>query len=75
MRGLEDGRDVLEDRRHPVDTEARVDVLRRQRGQRAVRVQLVLHEDEIPVLDDAIGVVAGPLVVAAEVGAAVVIEL
>ena len=55
--------------------QAGVDVLRRQRGQRAVRLELVLHEDEVPELEEALGVVAGAVGVRAEVGAAVEVEL
>ena len=39
------------------------------------RLQLVLHEHEVPELEEALGVVAGPVVVGAEVGAAVEVEL
>ena len=56
--GLVDRRHVLQDRRHPVQAQAGVDVLLRQVGQRAVRVQLVLHEHQVPELEEALGVVA-----------------
>ena len=73
--GLVDRRDVLEDRGHPVEPHPGVDVLRRKRRQRAVRLELVLHEDEVPELEEALGVVARPVVLAAEVEAAVEVEL
>ncbi len=40
-----------------------------------VQVHLVLHEDEVPELDDAVGVIARPVLVAAELWPAVVVEL
>ena len=46
------GPDVLEDRRAALEAEAGVDVLRRQRGQRAVGVLLVRHEHEVPELEE-----------------------
>jgi hypothetical protein len=73
--GLEDRGDALEDRRHAVEPHAGVDVLEREVRERAVRLELVLHEDEVPELDHAVGVVAGAVRVGAEVGAAVVVEL
>ena len=43
---------VLEDRRAALEAEARVDVLLRQRRQRAVGVLLVRHEHEVPELEE-----------------------
>ena len=51
---LVDGADVLHDRREPLEAEARVDVLLRERCQRPVRVLLELHEHEVPELEEAI---------------------
>ena len=53
--GLVDGtvRHVLDDRGEPLEPHARVDVLLRQRCQRPVRMLLVLHEDEVPELEEA----------------------
>src|SRR5207248_11516014 len=53
---------VLQDRRHPVEPEPRVDVVPRQRlERRAAAVDripthplVVLHEDEVPVLEEAL---------------------
>ncbi len=73
--GLEDRGHVLHDRGHAVEAEAGVDVLERQLGQRAVLVQLVLHEDEVPELEEAVGVVAGTVVGAAELEATIEVEL
>ena len=73
--GLVYRRDVLHDARHPLDAEAGVDVLRGQLGERAVRLELVLHEDEVPELEEALGVVARAVGVRAEVRAAVEVEL
>ena len=52
--GLVDGADVLHHRREPLEAQAGVDVLLRERCQRPVRVLLELHEDEIPELEEAI---------------------
>src|SRR3984893_12869238 len=77
---LEDGLLPLEDRRQPVQAKAGVDVLRRQRAQhRAAAIPpsllVVLHEDEVPVLEEA-GVVAARQVMGrAELDAAVDVEL
>ena len=46
-----------------------------QRGQRAVLVQVELHEHEVPELEEALGVVARAVVLPAEVQAAVEVEL
>ncbi len=50
--GLVDRHDVLEDRSAALEPEPRVDVLLRKRRQRAVRVLLVGHEDEVPELEE-----------------------
>ena len=73
--GLEDRLHPLEDRRHAVEPHAGVDVPARQRRERAVVTQLVLHEHEVPVLEEALRVVPGPVVVGAELRSAVQIEL
>ena len=65
--GLVDRRDVLEDRRHALEAHSGIDVLRRERRQRAVLAQVVGHEDVVPVLEEAVAVVAGPVVGSAEV--------
>ena len=54
--GLEDRRRSLHDRREPVQPEPGVDVLRRQRRQDALGLLVVLHEDEVPVLEEALAV-------------------
>ena len=73
--GVEDRVDALLDHRHPLEPEPRVDVALRQFGQRAVLVQLVGHEDVVPVLEEAVRVVAGAQVVGAELRAAVDVHL
>ena len=60
--GLEDRVDALLDHGHAVEAQARVDVLGRQRGQRADRILVVLHEDEVPVLQEALVVAAREVV-------------
>ena len=72
---VEDRVDALLDHRHALEPEARVDVALRQVGQRAVVVQLVGHEDVVPVLEIAVRVVAGPQVVGTELRAAVDVHL
>ncbi len=54
--GLVDGArgHLLHDRRESLDPHARVDVLLRERRQRAVGAQLVLHEHEVPELEEAV---------------------
>ena len=47
-----DGHDVLEDGRPALEPEAGVDVLLWKRRQRAIRVLLVRHEDEVPELEE-----------------------
>ncbi len=56
---LVDGADALHDRGQPLDPHACIDVLRGERRQRPVRVQLVLHEDEVPELEEAVAARAG----------------
>ena len=73
--GLVDRGDLLQDRRHPVEPHAGVDVAHRQLGQRAVRPEVIGHEDVVPELEVALAVVAGALVVGAELGSAVKVEL
>ena len=51
---LVDGHHVLHDRARTLEAHARIDVLLGQRRQRAVRVELVLHEDEVPELEEAL---------------------
>ena len=73
-----DGHDVLEDRRATLEAEARVDVLLRQRRERAVGVLLVRHEDEVPEFEEAGAARAARRAVglaAAVLGAPVVVEL
>ena len=75
---LVDGHDVLEDRGRPLEAHPRVDVLGRQRSERPVRVQLVLHEDEVPELQKALAAGASRRAVglpAAVLGSPVVVEL
>ena len=57
--------DALQDHRHPVEPHAGVDVARRQRRQRLGRVLVVLHEDEVPELEEARVLAAGKIVGAA----------
>src|SRR5256885_13001287 len=52
-----------------------MDVLLRERRERAVRAELVLQEQEVPELEHALRVVAGTVLVGAEVRTAVVVEL
>src|SRR5438046_2941765 len=56
--GVEDRRNLLQDPRAALEAEPRVDVLLRQRRQRTVRVQLELHEDEVPELEEALTLAA-----------------
>jgi hypothetical protein len=42
---------ALDDARHPLETHACIDVLRRQRRKRSIRVRVELDEDEVPDLD------------------------
>ncbi len=76
--GVEDALDALLDDRHAVEAQAGVDVLRRQRRQRVggIRIILVeLHEDEVPVLQEALVLAAGQVVLGAELEATVEVEL
>ncbi len=73
--GLEDRRRVLQDRRHPVEPHAGVDVAHRQLAEDALGREVVGHEDVVPELEEAVGVVARPLPGAAEALAAVEVEL
>ena len=76
--GVEDRLDVLHEHRAALEAHAGVDVLLRERRQRAVGGEVELHEDEVPELDVAVAPLAvGPAVAlaAAVLGAAVVVEL
>ncbi len=73
-----DRRHLLDDLRDALQTETRVDVLLGERRQRAVRVELVLHEDEVPELEEALAPRAGGRAVrlaAARLLAPVVVDL
>ena len=48
------GGHFLHDRGQPLEAHARVDVLLRKRRQRPVGLELVLHEDEVPELEEAV---------------------
>ena len=61
--GVVDRRDVLDDARGALQAETRVDVLLRQVRERAVGVQLVRHEDEVPELEEALAARAAGLAV------------
>ena len=65
--GVVDGRHLLHDARDALEPPAGVDVLARQVGERAVGVELVRHEDEVPELEEALAARAAGLAV---VGAA-----
>ena len=73
--GLEHRPHPLQNRRHPLQAHPGVDVVLGQRCQRAVIVQLVGHEDVVPVLEEPIRVVAGPIVGIAELEPAVEVHL
>ena len=73
--GVEDRVDALLDHPHPLEPEASVDVALREVGQRAVLAQLVGHHHVVPVLEEAIGVVARPQVVGTELRPAVDVHL
>jgi hypothetical protein len=73
--GLEHRFHVLEDRRHALEPHAGVDVLHRQLRQRAVPLELVLHEHEVPELEEPLGVVTGAVGVRPERVAPVEVEL
>ena len=72
---FEDGWNVLKDRREPLEAGAGVDVLLRQRLERTVLLQRVLHEDEVPELEEALVVAAGQIVRSPVVEPAVEVEL
>ena len=67
--------DALLDERHAVEAQAGVDVLGRQRRQRPDRILVELHEDEVPVLQEALVLAAGQVVGLAPLQAAVEVEL
>ena len=48
----------MQDRGPSFETQAGVDVLLRERRDRAVLVELVLHEDEVPELEEALALAA-----------------
>ena len=73
--GLEDCRDALLDERHSVEAQPGVDVLGRQRGELVRRVLVELHEDEVPVLQEALVLAAGQVVLRPPLQAAVEVEL
>ena len=76
--GLVHAHDVLQDRGRALDAHAGVDVLLRERRQLPVRVQLELHEDEVPELEEALAARAARLAVglaAAVLDAPVVVHL
>ena len=76
--GVEDRADVLQEHGAALETEPGVDVLLRQRRQRAVGGEVVLHEDEVPELEvalAALAVRAAGRVAAAVLGPAVVEDL
>ena len=73
--GLEHRGLVLEDRRHPVEPQPGVDVLRRQRRQHALGVLVELHEHQVPVLEEALVLAAGKVVRAPQLDATVEVQL
>ena len=73
--GVEDRVDALLDQGHAVEAQAGVDVLLGQRRQRPDGILVVLHEDEVPVLEEALVLAAGQVVLGAPLQAAVVVEL
>jgi hypothetical protein len=76
--GLVHAHDVLQDRRGPLDAHTGVDVLLRQRRELAVGMQLELHEDEVPELEEPFAARAARLAIglaAAVLGAPVVVHL
>ena len=75
--GLEVRVHALHDRGDALEAHTGIDVLLRQRQQRAVILPVELHEHEVPVLEVAVAVAAGRTVrrVAADLGALVVVEL
>ncbi len=76
--GVVDRRNLLQDPRASLETEPRVDVLLRERHERAVGLQLVLHEDEVPELEEPLAARAAGQAVgraAAHLRAPVVVDL
>ncbi len=73
--GLEHRGLVLLDQRQPVQTEPGIDVLGRERRQRVHGVLVELHEDQIPVLEEALVVAARQVVGLAERHATVEVQL
>src|SRR5439155_22344888 len=78
--GLEHGRLVLEDRRQAVQAEPRVDVLGGQRLELRAGVVFAahlveLHEDQVPILQEALIVAAGQVLGRAVLQAAIDVEL
>ena len=75
--GVVDRADFLQDRGASLQPEAGVDVLRRQRGQRSILVQVELHEHEVPELEEPIAVAARPAggLVAAKLDAQIEVHL
>src|SRR5215469_14598363 len=71
--GVEHRADLLEQAGAPLDTEAGVHVLIRERDELWARPQVELHEDEVVELHEAVALAAGTAVVAAAavLGAAV----
>ena len=67
--GVVDGRNLLHDTCDALEPPAGVDVLARQLGERALGVDLVRHEDEIPELEEALAArAAGQAIVVAAAG-------
>jgi hypothetical protein len=60
---------------HALEPKSGVDVLGRQRGQDALGLLVVLHEHEVPVLEEALVVATREVVLGAELEPAVVVEL
>ena len=76
--GVEDRLGLLEQHGAALEPHPGVDVLVRERGQRAVRGEVELHEDEVPELEEALAALAARRAVglaAAVLRAAVVVEL
>ena len=73
--GVDDGGGVLEEHQPALEAGAGVDVLGRQRAQRAIGVAEVAHEHEVPELDVAIAAAVGGAALLAPLGPAVVVDL
>ncbi len=73
--GVEDAVDALLDQRLALEPEAGVDVLRGQRRQPALLVLVELHEDEVPVLQEALVVAARQVLLRPPLEPAVEVEL